>query len=403
MKNPKIAISAYGKFDLFRWAEGFQKKGLLFKLFTEFYSKKTPLLSWRRKDTEDIDLEKVETFFWPRFWRPILRKIFRSAYFENVWFDRWTSKRILGSDIFLTRSSTALETIKVAKAHGIKTILYRGSSEIRFQHKIRREEFTKFGLEGEYEDGRSVERELEEYRLTDYIYTPSSYSAKTYVDSGIPAEKIIHFPLSAEKFESVVKKEHAGINVVYVGSVSVAKGVPYLLEAASRLADRKDISFTLIGNISSEMEEIRKKYEGNIDYAGKVRHHKLADFYGEADFLVFPTTDDGFGQVMVEAMSCGLPVIATDHSGAPDIIEDGVNGFVVPAGNSEKILEKIMFFYGNRDKMRQMGENAKKTADNFPIDKFTDNWINFFKKSVGLKNQSLDSAKYSLISILGTM
>ena len=114
----KITISAYGKFDLFRWAEGFEKKGMLHLLLTDFYGPKSRCLAWRRKDLEVVSPDKVRVFLWPRLAQPFLRKILRTDYWDSKWFDVWAARQIAGSSVVIARSSCALETIKAAKKIG---------------------------------------------------------------------------------------------------------------------------------------------------------------------------------------------------------------------------------------------------------------------------------------------
>lgn len=383
----KIIISAYGKFDLFRWAEGFEKKGLLFRLLTDFYSRKIKLLSRWREDREIIPPRKVRLFIWPRIFREITKWwLPNQEYLENVLFDWWASHQLKGSDLVIVRSSSALLTIKKAKAMGIRNILYRGSSHVVFRKNIINEEYARWGIKPKNRITPSViNRELEEYADCSYLYTPSTYAAKTYVEKGVPKEKIISFPLSAENIEggpaNAQKEKGSKFKVMYVGAISLEKGVQYLLEAMRLVrASHPRAELVLIGSLADEFKPFLKKYQNSFDYRGVVPHHEIGRYYNEASVFVFPSIDDGFGQVILEAMSFGLPVIATTNCAGPDIINDGKNGFIVPVRDPQSIAAKISQLYENQVSLEEMARQAKAEADKHSIMKFIDNWIDFFKE-----------------------
>ena len=80
------------------------------------------------------------------------------------------------------------------------------------------------------------------------------------------------------------------------------------------------------------------------------------------DVLVFPSLFEGFGLVLTEAMSQGLPIISTTHTAAPDLIQDGKEGFIVPIRDSEAIAEKLLLLCENPEMLRSMEEAALETA-----------------------------------------
>ncbi|MEK7169281.1 MAG: glycosyltransferase family 4 protein [Patescibacteria group bacterium] len=386
----KITISTYGKFDLFRWAEGFEKRGLLYRVLTDFYSPKMPFLEWRRKDAEKIPKEKVRLFFLARIFDIVARRLIKDfSYYEQVFFDAWASKHIGSSDIVITRSMCALKTMEAAKRMGAKTVMYRGSSHIEFQKEEREREYRKLGITSRsLNSPNKIKRELEEYELCDVLFTPSSFAAKTYAERGVPEEKIIHFPLSAAE-DLVIsgagiseKNKNGPLEVLYVGSLSIMKGALYLLEAIKKIKKESgdNVRLTVVGPVDPEIKKFLGKYDGIFEYAGAVRHHLLGEYYQKSSVFVFPTLDDGFGQVMFEAMSHGLPVIATTHSGGPDIIEEGVNGFIIPPYNSEALAEKLLYCAKNMALIGQMGVQAAGTVKEYSVDKFTDRWMDFFEK-----------------------
>jgi glycosyltransferase involved in cell wall biosynthesis len=128
--------------------------------------------------------------------------------------------------------------------------------------------------------------------------------------------------------------------VVYTGSVTVTKGVPVLLEAFSRFS-RKDAQLTIVGNTSTR--SMRKYMENWINRDTRIR---LAPgdplpYVQQADLYVHPSVEDGLAYAPLEAMACGVPVIVTDDTGMKEYVRDGENGYVVPTGSWEAILERM--------------------------------------------------------------
>ncbi len=80
------------------------------------------------------------------------------------------------------------------------------------------------------------------------------------------------------------------------------------------------------------------------------------------DVLVFPSLFEGFGLVILEAMSRGLPVVATAHTAGPDVIDDGVDGFLVPIRSAEAIAEKLETLLAHPDRLADMKHAARRKA-----------------------------------------
>jgi glycosyltransferase involved in cell wall biosynthesis len=152
-----------------------------------------------------------------------------------------------------------------------------------------------------------------------------------------------------------------GVAFMYVGRLWEGKGLTYLLDAFRNLQQRRtdDVSLVLVGDgVDEEALRARARLDQleNIIFCGFQQGHVLARLYAAADVFVFPTLGDPFGMVVLEAMGCGLPVIATTASGEiADRVVDSVNGFLVPPRDSGKLLESMTMLAHDADLRRRMG------------------------------------------------
>ena len=124
------------------------------------------------------------------------------------------------------------------------------------------------------------------------------------------------------------------------------------------------------------------KWLGNLDYPDKVRQ-----FLTEIDIYALISGMDMSPHTVLEASLMEKPVIATNVGGIPELIKDGETGFLVEKGNSEELIEKILFLINNREKAIQMGQKGRKFIENnFSWEKVGENFINIMKKLELLKN-----------------
>jgi len=175
-------------------------------------------------------------------------------------------------------------------------------------------------------------------------------------------------PRNRAKYRGVIRRKY-GLSdtdfvVLFVGSGFERKGVKYLIEAVESVSG--PVSLMIVGKGSGK----RFRGEGmkRIIFCGPQK--EIHKYYAAADIFVFPTMYEPFGNVHLEALASGLPVVTTKQSGAAEIIKDGVHGFVVNGPEDSKaIAEKIRFFTDNRDQLRLMGENARRLAGEFTFEK----------------------------------
>ncbi len=109
--------------------------------------------------------------------------------------------------------------------------------------------------------------------------------------------------------------------------------------------------------------EVIQKQNWNIKFTGRLNQEELSEFYKKSHILVFPTLSEGFGQVQLEAMAYGLPVIATNKCG--DVVVDGVNGKIIESCSSKQIVDAILEITTNETVYNEISKKALETVENF--------------------------------------
>jgi glycosyltransferase involved in cell wall biosynthesis len=175
-----------------------------------------------------------------------------------------------------------------------------------------------------------------------------------------------------------------GVTYLYVGRLWEKKGLTYLLDAFGELQRRSDgeVSLLLVGDGLDEghlRSRVRANGLQNVVFCGFQHEDVLPRYYAASDVFVFPTLGDTFGMVVLEAMACGLPVIATTASGEiAERVVDDVNGFLVAPASSDQLLER-MELLGREDELRlRMGRaSVEKAAGQSP-----QQWAELFEQAI---------------------
>lgn len=183
---------------------------------------------------------------------------------------------------------------------------------------------------------------LREYETADVIMVGSEYSRLSFLERGFPPEKVGRRLLTtASRFApGGARGLDDTFRVVNVGALTVAKGVPVLVEAFQAL-NYSRAELLLIGGWSSRgmrrylTDIVRRDRRIHICPGDPLPHLRGASVY------VHPSYQDGWGYAPAEAMACGVPVIVTEDTGMKELISEGQNGFVVPTGSSDAIVAAL--------------------------------------------------------------
>lgn len=266
----------------------------------------------------------------------------------------------------------ALKTFSTAKANNIKCLYDLPIGYWRAMRSLLNEEIEKnpewaMTLGGFNDSDKKLQRKDDELRMADKIYVASSFTKKTlemYPEKLADIEVIPYgFPPinTGRKYDGIQDRK---IKVLFVGGLSQRKGLSYFFDAIKGLEDK--IEATVVGRGNINECTALKNALSNVNYIPSLPHDEILKLMSKHDLFIFPSLFEGFGLVITEAMSQGTPVITTDRTCGPDIIHNGVDGWVVEAGNPAPIRQLLERFIETPELLVKVGKEALKTASNRP-------------------------------------
>lgn len=204
------------------------------------------------------------------------------------------------------------------------------------------------------------------------IVVPSSYFEDIVTKKfDLPKDKIFISPsggIDTKIFKPLeISRDNNLLTIGYISRIDQGKGWDILLNAVSEILNKNDIEFKvlMIGDGSQKDLLFKKISELNlqdyIEYLGPKPHNELAGYYNQFDIFIFPTMlPESLGLVGLEAISCGVPVIASKIGGLQDYIINGQNGYFFTPGNAEELEDKILLFTNNRENFSNIKESVLK-------------------------------------------
>ena len=171
--------------------------------------------------------------------------------------------------------------------------------------------------------------------------------------------------------------------LLYVGRLAPEKRLGLLLEAFVRLRERETggVALVLVGD-GPMRKELEARGEPDVHFAGYRTGAALAAAYASADVFAFPSDTETFGNVVVEAMASGLPVVGVDRGGVGDIIRDGETGFLVPPGDAVAFAAALAALVRDPGMSRQMGSCARRDAESRSWSRILDGVIQQYREAL---------------------
>lgn len=283
-------------------------------------------------------------------------------YIDSLLFDFIVSLLMRDCDLLYGFATSSLRCGKKVKANKGVYVLDRACPHAIFQEEVMNYEYEKLELKKGIQPNSYLNRALNEYTIADYICVPSLYTKKTFIDNDIASNKLLLTPLEATFSLPKPKKfkiNNKNLTIGVVGSGFVRKGYIYLFEAVSKLS-LFNVELIVLAN-ETELRSCKKirqllNINKNIRILGYMSN--INTFYDSCDIFCLPSVDEGFGMVIMEALSHSLPIITTSNVGASTYVKNKINGFVIKPRDVDGLIKKIKFFYFDRNKIMMYGKNS---------------------------------------------
>jgi colanic acid/amylovoran biosynthesis glycosyltransferase len=359
----KVAIAAHGRFVAFDYARELIRQGHDVTLFTNYPRSYLERWGIPRASSRTLVAHGVASRLAQR--RTPLSERPRVEAFLLQWFGRWVA-RALGAaqwDVVICLSSIGEETYRNTAISGLK-VCARFSTHIRSQAALLREEQARVGRPIELPSHWMIDREEREYSLADRILVPSTFVLDTFVDQGVPRERVCMVPFGVDPGvfrpapEAVLERRRriesgSPLEVTYVGTISLRKGMWDFLEICRALpSDRFRI--TLTGAITKDAADVAREISRFATIRPPVPQGDLPARYADADLFVFPTIEDGHPYVLNQAMESAVPILCSTNCSGPDILTNDVTGWVIPARRPDLFIERLLWCDAHRTHVSAM-------------------------------------------------
>lgn len=187
-------------------------------------------------------------------------------------------------------------------------------------------------------------------------------------------------------FETTQYADLKSKKVIMIARHSYEKGIDRMLPIWKSVSEKHpDWELEIYGEIDKKLglQNVAKslKINKNVTFFNPVKN--VQDNYFESSILAMTSRTEGFGMVLIEAMACGLPVIAYDCQVGPRaIIQNNENGLLIEDGNTNLFVEKLNLLIENETLRIELGKNAKKSIEKYNIDTIMNQWKNLFENLV---------------------
>ena len=210
------------------------------------------------------------------------------------------------------------------------------------------------------------------------------------IESGVPAAKIevihtgIQMPEPVPRDRQKFGLGEADFVIGHMGAFTAEKGQDVAVAAAALLAPSLPHAKMVLagdGHLRKEMlSEIRQGAPRNVIFPGFISDRSA--FFAALDLFIMPSRSEAWGLAALEAMAHGVPVIASDVGGLPEIIEAGNGGWLVPAGDPAALARAITVAAGDPGRLRAQGQKARERARLFSVDRMIDQTEAFYQRFV---------------------
>ncbi len=279
-------------------------------------------------------------------------------------------KRMVGQiDIIHVWPIAALRTMRVARELGITTVLERPNAHTQYAYEVVRQECQKLGIsmppghEHDY-NPTILAHEEAEYALADYLLCPSDFVARTFLERGFPAEKLLRhqYGYSEKEFypDAKPRVQKKGLTMLFAGGCAPRKGLHYALAAWLKSSAHQDGTFLIAGGFIPGYAERLSTQLAHPSVKVLGQRRDIAELMRQSDILVLPSIEEGSALVTSEARGCGCVLLVSDAAGA--VCQHGVNSLVHNVGDIMTLTQHINQLSFSRALLQTLRENSLQTV-----------------------------------------
>ncbi|WP_334142539.1 glycosyltransferase family 4 protein [Rhabdothermincola sp.] len=268
-----------------------------------------------------------------------------------------------------------------ARRRGALVVCDVRAAHPRAMHRHVTEVLRRRGVRYEPPDAGIVGRMEREFGLSDVLVCNSEYTRRSFLAEGFDPARVVAVPLGCdvERFRPADRRPEQ-FTVLFVGRDSYRKGLLDLLEAARALP--RGTRLLVAGEIDSTSRGVLVGLGIEVEVLGGVGADEMAVLYHRASVLALPSLSEAFGMVVLEAMASGVPVVISDQVGAGDVVTDGVDGFVVPVGDTEALAERLLALSRDRVLVEAMSRHARRAAEGNTWDHYGERLVQAYREVV---------------------
>lgn len=299
------------------------------------------------------------------------------------YFDYCISKYLdrMNATAIIAYENSALHSFRKAEELGMVKILDAASVHYSFQEQFFERPIS-FKLQKEIN-----QRKEAEIQCADFIITTSTFAKETYLNAGVNPKKlyVLQLGVNSEIFKPKLRKfnENSCLSFLFCGNWNRHKGIDLLVEAYQMIRNLGlRCKLKIIGNntdVFSEYNSLKNFKEDILQY-GKLSQNEIASIMQDSECLVLPSRFDSFGMVVLESLSCGLPVIISNAVGAIDLVKENTNGWIIPSNDAESLANRMIWCIQNPKIMHQMREYTSRSVASF-------SWNNYHNRVTDLMNE----------------
>jgi starch synthase len=268
----------------------------------------------------------------------------------------------------------AQESFNVAKKLGRLRLYdlpigYWRAARAILQEESEREPDWSMTLTGNLDSPEKTARKDDELAQADLVVVASTFTLSTLRYAPAFRGSVVMLPYGAPRLDATITRAETPpptrgkLRVLFVGSLGQRKGLSYLFAAVRSL--RGAVELTVIGTRPHIACPALERELGAVRWIPSCSHREVLQEMATHDVFVFPSLFEGFGLVLLEAMAMGLPIITTPNTAGPDLITDGVEGFIVPIRSAEAIAVKLDLLRREPERCLEMSLRAQLRARDF--------------------------------------